>query len=102
MRLTPAQLGVYLICGHDLPMYPRPLLAERLRAGRAMLAEITGHDFRYDLKAWHTHLKESREGGYTWARNIILPKVMKEALASDDWRRTARELENEGLARRSR
>ena len=95
MRLTPAQLGVHLICGHELPMYFRPTLAERLREGRKWLVEITGRDFGYDLKAWHAHLKESKEGGYTWARNIVLPRIMKEALASEDWRRAALELEKE-------
>lgn len=69
--------------------------ADRLRAGRGMLARLTKKDFGYDLKAWHSHLKESKEGGYTWSRAVILPKIMKEALESEEWRRTARELENE-------
>jgi hypothetical protein len=66
-----------------------------MRLGRKMLAELTGVDFRYDLVAWHAHLKESREGGYRWARTIVLPSIMKEAMASEDWRRTAQELQNE-------
>lgn len=76
-------------------MGARQTLAERLRSGRKMLTELTGVDFRYDLAAWHAHLKESREGGYTWARTIVLPSIMKEAMASEDWRRIAHELENE-------
>ena len=95
MRLTPAQIGVHLICGRQLPMDAKRSLIERLRAGREMLVGITGKDYRYDLVAWHAHLKESREGGYTWARNIVLPRIMNEALSSEDWQRTAHELGNE-------
>ena len=51
-----------------------------------MLRQITGQDFGYDLAAWHNHLKESRQGGYTYGRNIILPKIMQSALASEGWR----------------
>jgi hypothetical protein len=45
------------------------------------------------LAAWHEHLKESRDGGYTWGRNIKLPKIMKEALASRAWREAVGKLE---------
>ena len=87
MRLTPAQLGVQLICGSDwMPGASRQSLSERIQEGRRMLCQLTGKDFRYDLTAWHDHLKESREGGYTWGRNIVLPRIMKAALASKEWR----------------
>ena len=95
MRLTPAQIGVQLFCGRQLPIDAERSLAERLRSGRKLLAQIAGKDFRYDLAAWHAHFKESREGEYTWGRNIVLPRIMKEALASEDWKRTAHELGNE-------
>src|SRR5262245_60860914 len=93
MRLTPAQIGVRLICGGQLRFRcQHDSLAAGIRAGREMLVKLTGEDFGYDLAAWHAHLKESREGGYTWARTVVLPNVMKEALASEEWRRTVQEL----------
>ena len=60
-----------------------------------MLVKVAGVDFGYDLAAWHAHLKESRQGGYTWARTIVLPAVMKAALVSEEWRRAVCELELE-------
>lgn len=51
-----------------------------------MLVQITRVDFAYDLQAWHDHLKESRQGGYTYGRNIKLPKIMQAALASNEWK----------------
>lgn len=92
--MTPAQIAVHLICG-KAPGYLRhryTTLRERLPEGREALVRLTGRDFAYDLAAWHAHLKESREGGYTWARNIDLPRVMKEALASPEWREVAASL----------
>jgi hypothetical protein len=61
-----------------------------------MLRRITGKDFGYDLAAWHNHLKESRQGGYTYGRNVILPKIMQAALASDAWRNAAACLAEKG------
>ena len=84
MRLTPAQIAVKLICGHNLPMKPQHTLKQCLVEGRKQLREITGVDFEYDLQRWHDHLKESRQGGYTWSRAIVFPKIMAEALASPD------------------
>lgn len=88
MRLTPAQVAVHLICGRAPgPLgHSFPTLRERLVAGREFLVQLTGQDFGYDLASWHAHLKESREGGYTWGRNIELPRVMKEALTDERWR----------------
>ena len=89
MRLTPAQLGVHLICGEDWsPRFAQMSLRQRLKEGRQLLQSITGTDFGYDLAAWHNHLKESREGGYTWGRNIVLPRIMQAALASKRWQKT--------------
>ena len=53
---------------------------------------ITGKDFGYDLQAWHDHLKESRSGGYTYGRNIVLPTIMKAALESVEWQAAAKQL----------
>jgi len=64
-------------------------LRQRLRDGRDLLRRITGKDFVYDLTAWHNYLKESRDGGYTWGRNIVLPKIMQAALASEEWQGAA-------------
>lgn len=95
MRLTPAQIAVRLICGQA----PGPLqerystLADQLVAGRKALVELTGLDFGYDLSAWHEHLRASREGGYTWGRNIALPRVMKEAMSHDPWQAAVAVLE---------
>jgi hypothetical protein len=95
MRLTPAQIAVRLICGQDLP-HGRgwcDSAAERVREGRDWLVRITGRDFGYDLQAWHDHLKESREGGYTYGRNIALPKIMQAALNSTAWQEAVRGLQ---------
>jgi hypothetical protein len=100
--MTPAQGAVRLICGVSHPGlrgYRHLTLAERIRGGRALLVQISGKDFSYDLAAWHAHLKESRQGGYTWARTIMLPRIMKSALASEEWRQAVSELEQEPKAR---
>jgi hypothetical protein len=95
MRLTPAQIAVRLICGARLPRF-RPSkddsLIGRVQEGRALLVEITGMDFGYDLQAWHDHLKESRQGGYTYGRNVSLPRLMKGALESAEWQEAVRSL----------
>jgi hypothetical protein len=62
------------------------VLAERIRSGHDFLVSIAGQDFGYDLAKWHNHLKESRQGGYTWGRNIRLPKIMQRAIDSAEWR----------------
>ena len=95
MRLTPAQLGLHLICGEDPRKTERLSYRERLNTGREILTNVSGKDFGYDLAAWHEHLKESRQGGYTWGRHIALPRIMKEALKSKTWCDTVRELEKE-------
>jgi hypothetical protein len=95
MRLTPAQVAVHLICGHQLAMGRRQPLEERMQEGRAMLVRIAKVDYGYDLQRWHDHLKgipRSQSLGYTWNRTIALPKVMEEALASEEWRSAARAL----------
>jgi hypothetical protein len=100
MRLTPAQIGVRLICGDKLPppieqeFAGRASLLARLQRGRDWLAQITGEDFGYDLLAWHEYLKVSRKGGYTWGQNIVLPRIMKQALASAAWRDAVTELQS--------
>jgi hypothetical protein len=86
MRLTPAQIAVRLICGEKLPSLREESLLDRVREGHDFLVEISGEDFGYDLQAWHDHLKESREGGYTYGRNITLPRIMQAALQSSEWR----------------
>jgi hypothetical protein len=96
MRLTPAQLAVHLICGKQLPTFRRATMTACIRDGRLHLRRITGKDFGYDLAAWHEHLKESREGGYTWSRKIVLPRIMKEALESHEWRRAVEILNARG------
>jgi hypothetical protein len=76
-------------------MGPRQSLKERMREGREMLVRIAEVDYGYDLQRWHNHLKEmprSESLGYTWNRTISLPKVMQEALASDEWQSAARAL----------
>ena len=92
MRATPAQIAVFLICGHKLPSLRDESLIERLQQGRDHLVSITGKDSGYDLQAWHNHLKESREGGYAYGRNIVLPRKMKAALQSPDWQEAVRNL----------
>lgn len=84
MRMYPAQLAVHLMCGSEFPR-ERGALRERMQNGHSMLVSIAKVDFGYDLQAWHDHLKETRDGGYTWNRTIKLPKVMKKALESDEW-----------------
>jgi hypothetical protein len=95
MRLTPVQIAVRLICGESLRHMRGDSLLERVRQGHAFLVQITKKDFRYDLQAWHNHLKESREGGYTYGRNIGLPRVMQAALQSPEWQETVRSLSSD-------
>lgn len=87
MKLTPAQLGVVLICGNRPPMLRREndSIDAVIRDGRDFLRKISRQDFGYDLQAWHDYLKESRVGGYTYARTIVLPKCMASALARPEW-----------------
>ncbi len=85
MRLTPAQLAVHLLCGRALPGFPDSI-DERIASGRKALAGIAKADFGYDLERWHEHLKNTRDGGYTWNRTVVLPRVMRDALASEAWR----------------
>jgi hypothetical protein len=93
MRLTPAQIGVRLICGEDLPFVAgEKSLSERICAGHDLLVSITAQDFGYDLQAWHDHLKESRAGGYTYGRNIVLPRIMQAALLAPQWREAVESL----------
>jgi hypothetical protein len=92
MRLTPAQIAVRLICGEEVPRFRAESMADCIRAGHDFLVRISGVDFGYDLQAWHDHLKESKQGGYTYGRNIELPRIMKAALDSTDWQATVRSL----------
>jgi hypothetical protein len=84
MRLTPAQLAVHLLCGSALPGFPESM-DERIAMGRKRLIEIANVDFEYDLQRWHDHLKVTRQGGYTWNRTVALPKIMRDAMASEAW-----------------
>ncbi len=61
-----------------------------------MLVSITGEDYDFDLPRWHEHLRNTREGGYTWIRkDIELPRVMKNAMANKSWREAVVQLERE-------
>ncbi len=68
------------------------MLQDCLQEGRRFLVSIAGKDFGYDLQAWHDHLKHSRQGGYTYGRNIVLPRVMKDALANPNWQQAVKQL----------
>jgi hypothetical protein len=93
MRGTPAQVAVRLVCGQGVPRAKAlESIRDRILAGHDMLVRLTGKDFGFDLQAWHDHLKVSREGGYTWGRNIVLPKIMTEALESPEWREVVKSL----------
>jgi hypothetical protein len=72
-------------------------LPERIREGHDFLIKITGMDFGYDLEAWHDHLKVSRAGGYTYGRNIVLPRIMQAALQSHEWQRAVFNLTNQSI-----
>jgi hypothetical protein len=89
MQLTPAQIAVRLICGEELPPFAGPpvSLEGRLRQGRELFVQMTGKDFGFDLQFWHDHLRVSREGGYTFGRNIALPRIMRKAIESPKWRK---------------
>ena len=84
MRLTPAQIAIHLLCGRPIPGSPGSI-DERIALGRKLLSEIANVDFGYDLERWHNHLKVTRDGGYTWNRTIALPRIMRDALASESW-----------------
>ena len=92
MRLTPSQIAVYLICGDRVHPSNDQSMPELIREGHDFLVKITGKDFGYDLQAWHDYLKISREGGYTYGRNIVLPRIMKAAIQSQLWQNAVRSL----------
>jgi len=86
MRAYPGQLATWMICGNEFPMASYEMsMDQRISEGHKMLVKITGVDYGFDLQRWHEHLKISGQGGYTWRRNIDLPKIMKEALDSPEW-----------------
>jgi hypothetical protein len=95
MRRTPAQIAIRLICGRQIPPFARgpSTLSQSVRDGHELLVGMTKRDFGYDLQAWHDYLKESRDGGYTYGRNIVLPKIMQAALASAEWQAAVRAME---------
>jgi hypothetical protein len=72
-------------------MFPSAL-SDRLREGRAWLVRMSGKDFGYDLQTWHDYLKESKDGGYTYGRNITLPRIMQKALESPEWQAAVKAL----------
>src|SRR4051794_8233671 len=92
MRLTPSQIGVRLICGQGIHRVWVESLVQRVREGRDFLVRITGKDFGYDLQAWHDHLKESREGGYPYGRNVVFPRIMQPAPQSPSCHEAVRTL----------
>jgi hypothetical protein len=81
-----------MISGEAFPHVRTESLPTRVREGHDFLVQITGKDFGYDLQAWHDYLKESRQGGYTYGRNILLPRIMQAALRSPEWREAVRRL----------
>jgi hypothetical protein len=95
MRLTPAQIAIRLICGDRISPFARgpSTLSQRIRDGHDQLVRMTNRDFGYDLQAWHDYLKVSRDGGYTYGGNIVLPKIMQAALASAEWQEAVRAIE---------
>ncbi len=102
MRLFPAQIAVYQICGEDPTPYSKLSMRQQLMQGRESLRQMTGVDCEFDLQKWHDHLKESREGGYTWNRSIDLPKIMKQALANQEWIQTVDAIRNAAMRRANR
>ncbi len=90
-------MAVWLLCGECLPRFAETdydSLASRIEAGHDGLVKLSGKDFGYDLQAWHDYLKESRDGGYTWGRNVDLPRIMKQALASAEWHEAVRQIQS--------
>jgi hypothetical protein len=49
---------------------------------------------KYLLPLMPKSFKESKQGGYTWNRTIDLPKVMKRALANQEWLDMVAAIEN--------
>lgn len=83
-------------------MGPPHSLKDCIEEGRQWLARMAGVDYEYDLQKWHDHFKQSREGGYTWNRTIALPKIMQEALDSEEWREAVRSLRSRTLKRQGK
>ena len=95
MRATLGQLAVVLLCGEELPLSNRRTLAERIVEGRRLLVQITGRDYGFDPRRWHEHLKETGQGGYSWRSDHVVPRVLQEALASEEWQRVVARLEGQ-------
>ena len=86
MRLSPSQVAVRLICGHQLPMGPQDrTTVQQIREGHRMLVQMCRCDHGYDLIAWHNKLCETKAGGYRWGKRKGLPKNIENALADPAW-----------------
>jgi len=105
MQLTPAQIGMLSLLGHDLPfVMPREwTLADRVRHGRESLVHLARTDFEYDPAKWHEHLRETNAGGYRWSnKHLGMPKRIAQATSDPEWCAAVKELRLAGaLDRRS-
>jgi hypothetical protein len=101
MRLTPSQVAVRLICGHQLRMGLRDRTKEQLiREGHRMLVQMCRCDHGFDLIAWHNKLCETKAGGYRWGKRKGLPKNIENALADPAWNVTVEKIKRTDAERR--
>jgi hypothetical protein len=72
-NVTPIQMDMLRLAGYGVDYQARRIRLSRsddersknMRAGRAGLRRATGHDFGFDLAAWHEFLaSEEDESGY--------------------------------------
>lgn len=106
-RITPAQGDMLMLAGYTMtrrPVTPGAVPSDEarltaMRAGRAGLRRLTGHDCGYDLGRWHELLLASvgDEWGYRhpYAWRAVRPAV-EQGITDPDRLRLARMLEAEG------
>ena len=93
MRLTPSQMAMLLLCGKQLPMSPDSTLKERIHKGYEMMKHISKSDFGMDLEKWHSHLRKTDEGGYTFENRHIEIKIeIDKTLKDSEWVKTSKEV----------
>jgi hypothetical protein len=107
-RVTPLQMGMLGLAGHDLDNQ-EPSEEERriaIARGRSFLVRMTGQDFGYDLNRWHEYLLESHSAQYRhpYAWRAVRPAVERAIEDSERLRLVAileqvpKKLSSEGFA----
>lgn len=95
MRLLPLQIAMLKLCGEWMPFVePNELpLTQRLMKAHDSLVAQTGHDFGYNLNAWHDYLCTG--DGYTWSsKHLTIAAAVRDAMSNSEWTAAVAEIED--------